>query len=138
MSNGPLEGITSNIYKDLGPVITVQPVRRGTTTPTTRSPTLRVKGRQSPVEKSLNDAAPRKAPSPPTPIMSISLKSSSSMRTLRVREDEKDQMEKFQFFQSPIDEPKATLRDTDEVVLLRKRIELLEMKLEELQSTVRV
>ena len=60
------------------------------------------------------------------------------MRTLRVREDEKDQMEKFQFFQSPIDEPKATLRDTDEVVLLRKRIELLEMKLEELQSTVRV
>ena len=70
--------------------------------------------------------------------MSISLKSSSSMRTLRVREDEKDQMEKFQFFQSPIDEPKATLRDTDEVVLLRKRIELLEMKLEELQSTVRV
>jgi hypothetical protein len=69
--------------------------------------------------------------------MSISLKSSSSTRTLRVREDEKDQMEKFQFLQSPIEELK-TLRDTDEVILLRKRVEVLEMKLEELQSAVRV
>jgi hypothetical protein len=98
---------------------------------------LKIKVRQSPDEKSISDAPPRKAPSPPTPLVSISLKSSSSTRTLRVREEEKDQMEKFQFLQSPIEELK-TLRDTDEVILLRKRVEVLEMKLEELQSAVRV
>lgn len=137
MSNGSLERITSNIYQNLGPVIPPQPVRRATTSPTTRTPTLKIKVRQSTDEKSISDAPPRKAPSPPTPLVSISLKSSSSTRTLRVREEEKDQMEKFQFLQSPIEELK-TLRDTDEVILLRKRVEVLEMKLEELQSAVRV
>jgi hypothetical protein len=138
MSNGPLERITSNLYEDLGPVITPQPIPRVATAPTTRSsPTLKIKVKQSPVEKPISDATPRKAPSPPTPLMSFSLKSSSSIRTLQMK-DEKEQMEKFQFVQSPIDSGSRKSTDSDEVMLLRKKVEILEMKLEELQLTVRV
>jgi len=45
-------------------------------------------------------------------------------------------MEKFQFMQSPIESPVSV--DRNEVVMLRKKVETLEMKLEELQRSVRV
>ena len=45
-------------------------------------------------------------------------------------------MEKFQFMQSPIASPVSV--DRNEVVMLRKKVEALEMKLEELQRSVRV
>jgi len=99
---------------------------------------LKIKVKKTAEEgKSIGDAPPpRKAPSPPTSLMR-SLKSTSSLRTLRVKDDEKgEQMEKFQFMQSPIASPVSV--DRNEVVMLRKKVEALEMKLEELQRSVRV
>jgi hypothetical protein len=147
MSKSPIERVASNLYDDLP-----TPIRRVATSPP-KSPAASILKKvivnPTPVRAvsdaarivrvndagalgTISDAAPRKAPSPPvsepsTPLVALSASLSQKRRK------QKEALETFQFVQMP-----NAKENEKEIEELRRKVSLLESKLEELQDTVRV
>jgi len=145
MSKSPIEQLTSTLYDDL-PMSS--PIRRVTTSPFPNSPALKkFHGPPAPPIRTISDAGPRKAPfpsigsessarntsEPSTPVVNVTLNASLSQK--RRAAQKKEAMETFQFVNLPSEENNIS---RDEVEELRRKIILLESKVEELQDTVRV
>ena len=168
MSKSPIERIQSNLYDDLPPSI-----RRAATSPLIKSPSP-LSSSPTPLKKiivhptsppilyrTISDAAPRKAPSPPavspptssviadrrgtpepqSPLVTLSASLSQKRRTQKKETKEtfkKEAMETFQFVQVPPSNTDQANVSKDEVDELKRKVALLESRLEELQDTVRV
>ena len=121
--------INSNLYDDLGPTTTTSVIRRVTTSQ--RKMQIEV----TPIaDRSISDATPRKAPSPPANVApALSLRSMSQATLIQDETTPKDK-EKFHLVQFPVIQESNEL----ELALLRSKVESLELKLAELQSAMHV
>lgn len=125
--------INSNLYDDLGPTRTTSIVRRVTTSQKPRKMQIEV----TPLPpRSISNAQPRKAPSPPHVPPALSLRS-MSQSTLNQDEATPSEKEKFHIVQFP-KVPETAAASELEVALLRTKVESLELRLAELQSALHV
>lgn len=124
--------INSNLYDDLGPTRTTSIVRRVTTSQKSRKMQIEVMPLPP---RSISNAQPRKAPSPPHVPPALSLRS-MSQSTLGQDEATPSEKEKFHIVQVP--KIPATAASELEVALLRTKVESLELRLAELQSALHV
>jgi hypothetical protein len=125
--------------------LTIPAAKITTSTTTTSLPAMQIEYKRRP-SAAASEYLPRKAPSPPTPNRSVSLRSSRTTSQDTLRQDEKEILKEFDTFELEDNPPEPTtespfdptVTSTFEVDALRSKVELLELKLEEMTTKVHV
>ena len=125
------EIIKSNLYEEFGPSFVRN---KRTAISSSTNPKMQIEVKLAPT-RMISDSTPRKAPSPPTATApALSMRSTTSQDTLQQSEKEVlKEVETYHF-----DLPRESEMTSFEVDALRSKVELLELKLEEMTQKVHV
>jgi len=143
--------INSNLLEGFAPSsiqensLTIPAAKITTSATTINLPAMQIEFKRRP-SAAVSECLPRKAPSPPVTTRSLSLRSTRTTSQDTLRQDEKEMLKEFDTFElednplqpmteSPFD---PTGESNFEVDALRSKVELLELRLEEMTTKVHV